>query len=798
MTSEAEQTHDSFMVNLISMGFQTEDIQQFLQTCRQTNVQPTVSDAVDFIVALESTSNPLTPSMDISIPMDTSSNEYSTIEAGIPTVIGFNKSVMYKPLSSQTADPPTNDLPSSPQQIGVDKEERENVYKVQKQDRENQTKYKQKIKEMIENDRKELRPYYPPADSLQQQLETPEEQQVETERKKQKEMSRLSIRLLNGKTITKLFSPNDTMETVLSCLQEEYGLTEVILTQSFPRVDYTSEDMLKSLLELGFKHGGSLVLKKPVLNSDVFGRSTDNTDATQGISAPIPPVQQPVLQAMASLQNDHNWVDQGKVLGGEYINKSVFLNSVVTKKGASKRLVVSMEITSLKELSFRIIIRRAKVNDLPRFNSLSPGEGQMVLARLIREDMLSPKLVDMFIGCRMHTIDLTSCKLITNELLHRFTRIKSISKLVIKGSPYLTDKAVNFIGDMPHLNTLILEDCSNLTNISCQFLSKLKNLKSLNLRATKVTDKGVLHMINNSGLVYIEELNLSSTCVTQSILVPLAVHCSLLRVLTMESTKVDSLPSLDGERIKINLENLREIDFSNCHFKEDTNFSGFFQFLKLKILKIYGASIYDFTFLKYLTLESICFPRVIQNADGSSPFKFLMYHNLKQLNLTNCLSIDRADMKCIGMMHTLTELSLKNCRCLESQALSSIVSLSQLTYLDLEHTMLTDDTAIYILPHVTQLIYLNLSGTQVSNQLLKSRLLNKCANLTILNLNYTHVTNSGLSCICIPYLNSLFLNGTCANEDTEDIVTRNCINLKNITLNNLHADTTLDSDKEDD
>ena len=789
MAFEPEQTYselDSFMVNLFSMGFQTEEIQHFLQSCKQTNVQPTVSDAVDFIIARENTEIPT------SLPID--SNDYSSIEAGIPTVIGFNKSVNYKPLSPQTADPPTHKLPAPSQQPCVD---RESFYRTQKQDKENLAKYKQSIKEMIQNDRSELRHYYPPANSIQQQAETPMDQ-VLTEQKKQKEMSRLSIRLLNGKTITRLFAPLETLGLVLSSLQEEYSLTEVTLSQAFPRVDYSSEDLLKSLIELGFKQGGSLVIKKPTQNSVIFGQASENTNSDATRPIPVPPVQQPALQMMAALQPNHDWIDQGKILGGEYINKSVFLTSVETKKSARKRFVVAMEITSLKELSFRIIIRRAKVNDLPRFNNLSPGEGQMVLARLIREDILSPKLVDMFFGCRMHTIDLTSCKLITNELLHRFNRIKSISKLVIKGSPYLTDKAVSFIGDMPHLNVLILEDCSNLTNLSCQSLSKLKSLKSLNLRATKVTDKGILHMIHHSGLVYIEELNLSSTRVTQAILLPLGAHCSLLRVLTMESTKVDSLPSLNGESTKINLENLREVDFSNCVFKEDTNFSDFFQFLNLKILKVYGTSISDFTFLKYLTLESIAFPRVIQNADGSSPFKFLMYHNLKQLNLTNCLSIDREDMTCIGNMHTLTELSLKNCRCLESKSLSSIVSLSQLTYLDLEHTMLTDDTAIYIFPHVTLLVYLNLSGTQVSNLLLKSRMLNNCSNLTILNLNYTRVSNSGLSYLSIPYLNSLFLNGTFANEHTENIVMENCINLKNLTLNNLHADNTVNSDREDD
>ncbi|KAI6661494.1 F-box/LRR-repeat protein 14 [Oopsacas minuta] len=786
MSSDSQPTfsdHDSFMSALISIGFQSEQIQQYLQSCKRENIEPTLQDAVDSLI--NQSTDITDPITNVSTLPTAESNTYSMIEAGIPTVIGHNKSITY-PVSSSQAETPIKYLPS-PSHSSQDKEEKEGFYKKLRQEKENNLKHKEKIKELIRNDRNERRAYYPPVNHVTQPDTSLDDESELIQMQEAKEMSRVSIRLLNGIIITKFFDPTDTLEFVLDWIQNEYDLTQITLTQSFPKIEYSAADMTKSLITLGFKKGGSLVVKKQGAVTDVFGRSSD---AKSNVAVPIlPPVNaQPAMPLLANLQAAHDWGDPGSILGGDFITKSVFLKNIETKKYIIKQLGPFVEIVSLRELSFRILIRRAKVGDLPHLNNLSPGEGQMILARLIRENILSPKLIDMFIGCKMHTIDLTSCNLITNELLHRITRIKSISKLVIKGSSLLTDKAVSFIAEMPHLNNLILENCSNLTNTSCSLISKLKKLKILNLRATKVSDKGVLHLINNEGLVIIEELNLSKTSITQNILLSLGKHCHNLKVLNLDSTKVTSLPIIT-ESTEFSLEKLRELDFSNCDFRDDTNFSEFFKCLNLKVLKVYDASISDFSFLKYLPLESISFPRVIQNIDGSSPFNSLQHHKFTQLNLTNCLSLDLIDMKCIGMIHTLTELSLKNCRCIESIALKSIVSLSQLRILDLEHTKLEDNTAIYIFPFLSQLVYLNLSGTQISNLLLQSQLLNKCENLAILNLNYTKVNNLGLSCLSIPYLSSLFLNGTNANEKTEEIVLQNCRNLKNLTLNNLISDT---------
>ena len=782
--------YDSLVSSLLSMGFEMEYIQQYLHTSKRDRIEPSLHDAINFLVSHQ-------PSSSISDPIaDLENNEllsnHYLIESSIPTVIGYNKSIAL-PVTSQT-ETSVNLVPKE-SVTGQNKEERENFYKKLKQDRESQLRHKQRIKEMIQHDRKEKRVYRPSTNNTH--ANTHMEPVSDTiDREKQKTMSRLSIHLLNGTVISKLFDPTDTLAFVLSCIQEECELTDITLAQAFPKIEYSIDDMTSSLDSLGFDKGGSLIVKKLGPVPDVFGRPINTSGAEGGVVPAIPPtVAQPALPLFAGLQNPHDWGNAGSTLGGDFITKSIFLKNIETKKYISRRIGPCIEIISLKELSFRILVRRAKVSDLPHLNFLSPGEGQLILARLIRENILSPKLVDMFIGCKMHTIDLTSCHLITNELLHRFTRIKSISKLVIKGSSFLTDKAVAFIADMPNLNVLILADCSNLTNTSCYSLSRLKTLKKLNLRATKVTDKGIKFLVEHEGLIYIEELILSNTSVTHAVLLPLIINCSFIKLLNLESTKVTSLPCIDGESICVSSENFKEIDFSNCYFTDDTDFSSFFKCLNLKILKLCGASITDFSFLDYLSPESISFPRVIKNANGSSPFKSLIHRDFKQLNLTNCLSLSLIDMRCIGMMHNLTELILKNCRCLQSEALESIVSLSQLRILDLEHTNLTNSSAIYIFSFLTQLIYLNLSGTQVSNLMLKSQILNRCHSLTTLNLNNTTVSNTGITFLSISYLTSLFLNGTYADENTEQILLLNCPNLKNISLRNLYADSL---DNEDD
>ena len=786
MSSETEPSvdYESLSFTLLSMGFETEYIQQYLHTSKRDRVEPTLHEAINFLVyhqASSSVSDPITNLKDNDLLSD-----HSQIESGIPTVIGYNKSITYPATSSQ-AEPPFNHVPK-PVVIGQNTEERQNIYKKLRQDRASQLRHKQRVKEMIQYDREEKRVYHSSTNTTHTTTNLEPISDV-IGREEQKTMSRMSIRLLNGTVIIRLFDPTSTLAFVLTCIQEECELTDITLAQSFPKVEYSIDDMTSSLASLGLKMGGSLIVKNLGKVPGVFGRPIDTYSGGGGVPAIPPVVAQPAIPLLASLQNPHDWGNAGSTLGGDFITKSVFLKNIETKKYISRRLCPSIEIMSLTELSFRILVRRAKVSDLPHLNHLSPGEGQLILARLIHENILSPKLVDMFIGCKMHTIDLTSCLLITNELLHRFTRIKSISKLVIKGSSFLTDKAVAFIADMPHLKDLILADCSNLTNTSCYSLSKLKNLNTLNLKATKVTDKGIKYLVEHEGLVYIEELNLSNTSVTHAIILPLIKNCSFIKLLNLESTKVTSLPCLDGESMCISSENFREMDFSNCFFTDDTDFSVFFKCFNLKILKLCGASISDFSFLNYLSPESICFPRVIKNADGSSPFKSLIHHDFKQLNLTNCLSLNLIDMDCIGKIHSLTELILKNCRCLESQALNSLVFLTQLKTLDLEHTKLTDKSARCIFPSLSQLVYLNLSGTQVSNSLLKSRILNQCNNLTTLNLNNTSVSNTGITCLSISYLTSLFLNGTFADENTEKILSLHCPNLKNLTLKNLHTDS---------
>ena len=782
--------YDSLFSALLSMGFETEYVQQYLHFSKKDRVEPTLHDAINYLLSHN-------PSSSVS---DSNTNlrnndlliEHSQIESGIPTVIGYTKSITFPVTSSRTETPVNYVL--KPSVIGQNEEEREKLYKRLRQDRKSLLKHKQIVKEIIKHDREEKLIYHSSNSPHTTTLMEPDSNVIVKEAPKTK--SRISIRLLNGLVITKLFDPTNTLAFVLTFIQDEYGLTEITLAQSFPRIEYSHDDFTNTLASLGFKKGGYLIVKKLGTVPNVFGR-LNSTSGAEGATVPAisAMVPHPAYPLLATLQNPHDWGNAGSTLGGEYITKSVFLKNIETRRYISRQLGPCIEIMSLKELSFRILVRRAKVSNLPQLNNLSPGEGQMILTRLIQECILSPKLVDMFIGCKMHTIDLTSCHLITNELLHRFTRMKSISRLVIKGSSLLTDKAVAFITDIPHLKDLILADCSNLTNKSCYSLSKLKNLSCLNLRSTKVTDKGILFLIENEGLIYIEEFDLSNTSVTHAILLPLIKNCSFIKLLNLESTNVTSLPCIDGEGMCISSRNFREINFSNCYFTDDTNFSMFFKCLNLKVFKFCGATISDFSFLDFIAPEAISFPRVITNTDGSSPFNSLIHHDFKLLNLTNCLSLDLVDMGYVGMIHSLTELILKNCRCLKSEALNPIVSLSRLKTLDLEHTNLTDSSAIYIFPFLSRLVYLNISGTLVSNLLLKSQVLNHCYSLTTLNLNNTTVCNRGITCLRIVYLTSLFLSGTFADENTEQILLLNCPNLKNLTLKNLQTDSL---NKEDD
>lgn len=412
--------YDSLFADLSGMGFGADSIQHYFSVCVESKVDPIVSDAVDFLLDLtpisnQTTDNPLAPNIG-------KSEGISKLEEKIPTVIkGTSKSIAY-PISSPL-DMPTKHGKTTTFLARSDNLEnvRDNFSKKLKLEKEQLEKYRRNILQRIDNDRKEANLFKQHPKSVS----APAKTKIQEDRDKNELFSRLSIRLLDGSIVVHYFNPMDTLDLVLTYLIENYELSNIRLIQSFPRIEYSPEEMKKFLLELGLGRSGSLIVKTIDDHSNLFGHSNSTDIDTQ-----VPP--QPVPQVLLPPgQNGHDWGVSGKYLGGDYIPKADFLNKIENTKPSKKSINFSVYITPLKELSFRILIQRCRANNFPSLSILSPLEGQMVLTRLIKEQLLSPKLVDKFMGCRMHTIDLTSCEHITNELLHRFNRFNSISTLII-------------------------------------------------------------------------------------------------------------------------------------------------------------------------------------------------------------------------------------------------------------------------------------------------------------------------------------------------------------------------------
>ena len=143
--------YDSLFSALLSMGFETEYVQQYLHFSKKDRVEPTLHDAINYLLSHN-------PSSSVS---DSNTNlrnndlliEHSQIESGIPTVIGYTKSITFPVTSSRTETPVNYVL--KPSVIGQNEEEREKLYKRLRQDRKSLLKHKQIVKEMIEHDREE-------------------------------------------------------------------------------------------------------------------------------------------------------------------------------------------------------------------------------------------------------------------------------------------------------------------------------------------------------------------------------------------------------------------------------------------------------------------------------------------------------------------------------------------------------------------------------------------------------------------------------------------------------------------
>ena len=120
---------------------------------------------------------------------------------------------------------------------------------------------------------------------------------------------------------------------------------------------------------------------------------------------------------------------------------------------------------------------------------------------------------------------------------------------------WVTDETVGCVAQQCLLlESLNLNSCSNITDVSLRMLRSRNTLRSLNLRrCTTITDTGVATLRN------LDTLNLSGCRISGAALVSLARNCPALRALNVGyNSQIRSVDALAG------LENLRELNVEEC------------------------------------------------------------------------------------------------------------------------------------------------------------------------------------------------------------------------------------------
>jgi len=99
------------------------------------------------------------------------------------------------------------------------------------------------------------------------------------------DVSIIQIRLLNGQTVKQSFPADDLLDDVRRFVQEKSNnAANIALIQPFPRVEYSDEQLQRSLRSLGLVPTGSLVVKKTEASAN---SSVQSGAAVQPVAAPV-------------------------------------------------------------------------------------------------------------------------------------------------------------------------------------------------------------------------------------------------------------------------------------------------------------------------------------------------------------------------------------------------------------------------------------------------------------------------------------------------------------------------------
>ncbi|XP_060070745.1 uncharacterized protein LOC132550670 [Ylistrum balloti] len=413
---------------------------------------------------------------------------------------------------------------------------------------------------------------------------------------------------------------------------------------------------------------------------------------------------------------------------------------------------------------------------LHSLGGLSESLAQRLLEYLIKNKLLTSKILNAFIPCYLRKLIFDCYPYTSNELLMSVRFHTHLAHLSLRACPLITDAGLRPLVVLKKLKHLDLSSCKQISNKCLAVIMEYKCLTALSLEETGVTDSGMMEYLSFSPTC-LQHLNLNKTQVTEK-LIPHLKDLPALKSLYLEHTQVSGLSGLQD------LNHLETLDVAHTSIVTDSMLcvchSETLQCLGISHTEnIHGDQALQY--IQDLRLHALNLPSRVTTTDRG--MSFITNFQLTTLDLTNYINVGDEGMSHVGKISSLRRLLLVNTK-ITDQGMLFLEGLQHLEVLYLDKTNVSDQGAA-VIKSFTGLRELSLSSTCITSEFLKEGTLNRCINLTKVNLSRTGVTERGVQHIQIPNLVLLNLDGTRVRPSIEETLHISCPTLKKVTLTNL-------------
>jgi Leucine-rich repeat (LRR) protein len=277
------------------------------------------------------------------------------------------------------------------------------------------------------------------------------------------------------------------------------------------------------------------------------------------------------------------------------------------------------------------------------------------------------------------SLDLKSCKLITDRAAACLAALPNITGLDLTFCDQITDRGVACLAALTNLSSLSLHGCKKVTDQGVIQLTNLAKLVSLNIMLCGVTDRVMLYLPD---LTELASLELAFCHITDRGLVHLKTMAKLssLGLASCEITD-EGLAHLSG------LTNLSRLGLSGSEIT-DRGLAHVAGLTNLSSLTLYNCNgitdqgLAQLTALPNLASLDLSFCRQVTDR-GLGHLKALA--NLARLDLRECSQITDEGLAHFAALTNLSSLVLWGCAELTDNGLAHLAALTNLSRLDLTH-----------------------------------------------------------------------------------------------------------------